>query len=101
VYTGYFTVPTIGTYSIGFVNATTDDATYIWLGTTPQSGSWSEYNYNARNTYQTPNTTGITHTFTASQLYPVTVLYANAIRSANMGINIKPLAGAATANTAG
>jgi hypothetical protein len=102
VYTGYFTAPVSGVYTFSFPTATTDDISYMWMGTTASSGTWSEANWNLRGTYGVSSpSAGFSGTFIAGQLYPVVMLYGNAPGGAVLQLNIRTPSGTIVTSTAG
>jgi hypothetical protein len=104
IYTGYFMPPTSGIYTLSFPQTTSaiDDVAYMWMGTTASTGTWSETNWNLRSTYTSPSQSGgVSGTFSAGQLYPIVILYANAPERAALQLNIRRPDGSIVTNTAG
>ncbi|KAJ4392429.1 hypothetical protein N0V91_011397, partial [Didymella pomorum] len=103
VYSGYFRVPTSGTYSLTFPLSTVDDVAYVWMGRTVTDGTWGESNWNLRGTYGVlrPATPTISQFFVAGSLYPIRILYGNAPGGAVLQLNIVNPAGTTITDTTG
>jgi hypothetical protein len=103
IYSGYFRVPTSGTYSLTFPLSTIDDVAYVWMGQTVTADTWGESNWNLRGTYGVlrPATPTISQAFVAGSLYPINILYGNAPGGAVLQLNIINPAGTTITDTTG
>jgi hypothetical protein len=99
VYTGFFSPPTTGIYTLRFSLA--DDVTYLWMGSTVTSSTWGELNYLMRDTFFVPARHPVSQNFIAGQLYPIVILWGSGNGDAGIRLNITTPAGTVVTDTTG
>jgi hypothetical protein len=99
LYQGFFSPPTTGTYTLRFTNS--DDITYLWMGATVTSSTWSELNYLSRGTYFNPPRNPVSQNFIAGQLYPIVILWGSGEGNSGIQLSITTPAGTVVTDTTG